>query len=76
MTTTLQTDIQSRAVDPDCFWEHPRVYARIFNSTGRKTSGVLYKFLGNSAGPMMCQVDNQDHVDFLLASGNFYVATP
>lgn len=75
MAKILQANIQSRAT-----WnvlttvqERERVYAQIFNNTGpgRKTLPTRYKFFADSEGHFMGLVDNDDHANFLIASGNF-----
>ena len=84
MATLLQTDVQSRARDRvpwiNCY---PCVIAEIFDGQEYVTNDLngarslvvrptRYTFRRDVAGRLVCQVDNQDHVDFLIASGNFY----
>ena len=69
--TTLQTEIQTRHLGEGVLRSPLRVYARIFNSTGRKTPGTLYKFLADSQDLLVCVVNDPDHSDFLIATGNF-----
>lgn len=74
MSTVLQTDIPTRATTNvlTTMRERERVYAQIFNNTGRKTDPLRYVFRLDAQGRMVRVINNPDHVAFLLVSGNFY----